>query len=615
MIIRKNKLFYLLRSSTIIEMVILAWNARPLYFLGLIFLQILFGIIPVASAVINKSIFDFLSTSINQSSTDNLFYPMPVLLVGQLGLSLLNQSLGSANNLLSSELIRTLNIKMQLKVFTKINGLTGLATFENPDFYNTIQLGSQGAQIAPSQVLSIVFSFINNFILLINFIGILYFFSPLLLGLVVLAAIPSLTVQLKLGKQRFKLANSLAFLQRKVGYFSFLLSSIQFAKELRTLGVSNYLLGEFEKLTNKVNAAQRKQQFSEARSQIGISTLSTLVSNIVFFVVIWQAVNKSISIGDVTLYLSAVTSIQAAIFGLANNIAQLNENRLFFSKYIDLLHLPQSISITETPREVPPLLTAIELRNVSFRYSDQRPWVLRGVNLRIPSGKSMALVGLNGSGKTTLVKLLTRFYDPTEGQILWNGIDIREFDPVDFRKHISAIFQDFARFDLSANENIGFGDIDNLHDKERIMEAAKSAGIHDILNSLPRGYNSILSRWLNDPGDENEVGFELSGGEWQKIALARLFIRDSDLLLLDEPTSALDVQAESEIYSRFLGLAANRTAIIISHRFSSVKLADNIAVLEYGKITEYGPHIELIRQQGSYEKFFRLQAERYSFSG
>jgi ATP-binding cassette subfamily B protein len=214
------------------------------------------------------------------------------------------------------------------------------------------------------------------------------------------------------------------------------------------------------------------------------------------------------------------------------------------------------------------------LRNVSFRYTEEHPWVLRELNLIIPAGKCLALVGANGAGKTTLVKLLTRLYDPTEGQILWDGIDIREFRPEELRSRIGAIFQDFMQYSLTAQENIGLGDVENIKNLSRIHNAAVKAGVHTAINNLPQGYQTILSRWLGD----DDSGVDLSGGEWQKIAIARMFMRDADLLILDEPTSALDAQAEYETYNRFVNLMAKRTSLLISHRFSTVRMADTIAV-------------------------------------
>ncbi|MCZ7673713.1 MAG: ATP-binding cassette domain-containing protein [Chloroflexi bacterium] len=252
--------------------------------------------------------------------------------------------------------------------------------------------------------------------------------------------------------------------------------------------------------------------------------------------------------------------------------------------------------------------TSIELCNVSFRYSENHPWVLENVNLKIEEGESLALVGLNGAGKTTLIKLLTRLYDPTKGNILWNGVDIRHFEIESLRQRIGVIFQDYMKYDLTIQENIGLGSVERINDLDWIKQVADQAGVHELIDSMPNSYQTSLGFTFTD-----EAGMDLSGGQWQKLALARLFMRgDADFLVLDEPTSALDVQSESETYTRFTELMNGKTTLLISHRFSTVQMADKIAVLENGRITEFGSHKELVTSGGTYSRLFKCQAERYA---
>ncbi|HLJ33085.1 MAG TPA: ABC transporter ATP-binding protein, partial [Ktedonobacteraceae bacterium] len=272
--------------------------------------------------------------------------------------------------------------------------------------------------------------------------------------------------------------------------------------------------------------------------------------------------------------------------------------------------LPQPLLISAAPHLVPSLCIGIEFRDVSFRYSEQHSWTLRHVDLFLPAHQCLALVGLNGAGKTTLVKLLTRLYDPTEGQILWDGTDIREFDPTELRQHLGAIFQDFAHYDLSIHENIGLGNVSQMKNRFRIEEAARKAGIHERIERFPLGYESILSKMLASP-DES---VDFSGGEWQKLALARMFLRDTALLILDEPTASLDAHAEYELYQQFRQLLRGRTCLLITHRFNTTRIADHIAVLEHGQISESGTHAELIECQGTYAKLYAMQAETYTDS-
>lgn len=340
---------------------------------------------------------------------------------------------------------------------------------------------------------------------------------------------------------------------------------------------------------------------------MGLGVTSSAATSLAFIIVVSQAFSGRITIGDVTLYFSALSSVQGAVSSIIFAFASLNESVLFFARYSALMALPPMLKIADSPRPVPPLQSEIEFRNVSFRYTNQHPWVLRRINLTIPKSQCLALVGVNGVGKTTIVKLLTRLYDPNEGQILWDGIDIREFDPTEYRKAIGAIFQDFMRYDLTVKENIGLGDVDRIDDLNRIQQAAQKAGIHRTVEQLAQGYQTVLSRWLVEDGP----GTDLSGGQWQKIAIARLFMRDADLLILDEPTAALDAEAEYEIYSHFAELVSGHTSLLISHRFSTVRIADQIAVLDNGEIVEYGPHEELMTNHQLYARLYSMQAERY----
>jgi ATP-binding cassette subfamily B protein len=576
-------------------------------------LELAQSFIPLGQAWITKLIFDLLAASFREGSATKLPSSLILLLVGQIVLATLSLGVGSVRGYLSSELGRHLNLKIQLSVYSKINNLHGLAPFEDPRVQNTIQLAAQGAQMGPNQALGILTSLLQSSVALVSFLGVLLAFSPLLAGLVALAAFPQLYAQIKLGRQRFGLAYENSPRQRLSGYYSYLLSAVSFAKEIRLFNLGKFFLGAYERLTRELNQTQRAQQLRELCWQSGLSLLSNLVSSGTFVVVILQAFAGKISLGDVTFYTSAVGSVQGALSGIVYAIANINESALFFSRYLDLLALPQPIVIPAEPRPSIPLNTGIELHNISFRYSAEHPWVLRNIDLKFPAGKCLALVGLNGAGKTTLVKLLTRLYDPTEGQILWDGIDIREFDPVELRGRMGAIFQDFVRFDLTAFENIALGDVSQLNNgskpqaEKMAREAARKAGIHETIEKLPQGYDTILSRWLAEDGK----GVDLSGGEWQKIALARMFMRDADLLILDEPTAALDVQAEYDIYSRFVELMRGKTSLLISHRFSTVRMADVIAVLEDGRIIEYGGHKQLLARAGTYAKLYNMQADRY----
>lgn len=592
---------------TSFKMITMAWQAQPICFAGLIVVLFVQGLIPLATAWIMKLLFDLLSQSIIRHATPNLAQNLFILVVAQAGLIIVSQIISPLNRYLNAELGRKLSLKIKTNVYQKINSFVGLSYFEDPNFHNTIQLAASGAQLSALQSLNIVTNLLQGTVTIITFLGVLIAFNPLLAGVVGVAVLPQLYVQLKLSGQHFGVAFNNSPKERRASYYGQVISWATFAKEVRLFNLGDYFLRSFVQTTQEIQQTQQTQQRRELRWQFLLALLASVISTGAFAMVILQAFSGHLSIGDVSLYINAVTNVQSTLLTIVAALSQMNESALFYSQYTNLLTLPQSLSIHDPSQNVPSLMSGITLRNISFRYSDQHPWVLRRVNLFLPAGKCLALVGLNGAGKTTLVKLLTRLYDPTEGQILWDGIDIREFDPRDLRQNISTIFQDFSRYDLTAQHNIGLGNIAQIEDSEVVQQAARKAGIHERIIELPQGYQSFLSRWLA----VNTPGIDLSGGEWQKIALARMFMREANLLILDEPTASLDAQAEYDLYTQFRELMRGRTSILITHRFSTVRMADTIAVIENGQITANGTHDELIACNETYAHLYIMQAQHY----
>jgi ATP-binding cassette subfamily B protein len=592
--------------SIIFKMSKQAWQAQPICSLGMIALELLRGLVPLANAWLMKILFDLLAKSIH-GSINNLPQKLLLLLAAQIGISVVNQTLTPCIQYLNTELGRELTLKMQVNIYEKVSSFSGLAYFEDPHFHDTILLTTQRAQHSPIQALSAFTILMQSVVTLLGFIVVLITFNPLLAGVISITVLPQFYAQIKLGRQRFSLAFGNSPKERKASYYGQVLASIPFAKEVRLFTLAGFFLNAFKRITHEIQQSQRHQQIEEIRWQIALASLSSTVASGAFIFVVLQAFASRFSLGDVTLYISAVSSVQSTLAGIVIALSQLNENVLFFKEYITLLALPQPLPLLDHPRFIPSLQSGIIFRNVSFRYSEQHPWVLRHIDLCIPASRCLALVGLNGAGKTTLVKLLARLYDPTEGQILWDGIDIREFDPTALRRRMGAILQDFMRYDLTVRENIGLGNIAQMGDSHAIQQAAVKVGADEFIENLPQGYETTLSRWLVG----KDTGVDLSGGEWQKIALARMFMRDVDLLVLDEPTAALDAQSEYALYNHFVELMAGRTSLLITHRFSTVCMADAVAVLENGQITEYGSHNELLALKGTYARLYNMQAERY----
>lgn len=554
-----------------------------------------------------KTLFDLLSQSIFRRTIPVPAQWLVFLLVAQAALLVTSSLLSPLNQYFNAELGRRISLQLSTRIYQKFSSFVGLSYFEDPQFQNNIRMASIGAQMSPLQSLAALTSLIQGAITVIAFLGVLIAFNPLLAIAVVGAALPHAYAQLRFGRQRFGVAFRNSPKERQADYYGQVLSVVTYAKEVRLFNLGEYFLKGFVQVTRAIHSTQRAQQRRELRWQFPLALLASAIASGVFVVVILQAFAGHLSTGDVVLYTSAVTSTQGSFMGLAMAASQMNQSAMFYREYMTLLALPEALALSTSPRPILPLVTGITVTNVSFRYSEKHPWVLRHLNLFLPVGKCLALVGLNGAGKTTLVKLLTRFYDPTEGQILWDGIDVREFDPQELRLRIGAILQDFARYELTAQQNIGLGNVRQIEQLPMVVQAARKAGIHDRLTTFPQGYQSFLGRSLATEG----IGIDLSGGEWQKIALSRMFMREADLLILDEPTASLDAQAEYELYDHFGTLMRGRTCLLITHRFSTVRMADSIVVIENGEVTEAGTHSELIAHNGTYSTLYTMQAEHY----
>lgn len=586
------------------------WSAHPASFIGIILMTVVQALIPIALAWITKLEFDLLAQTIKDQESIP-WNQISILLLLQAIITVGQQVAILANRYLSAEFIRKLTIKIKTSVYCKVNGFKGLAYFEKPEFYDKIQLAEQGVHHAASQSLGNILAFVQNSILLISFGSVLLIFEPLLAGLLLISSLPNLLVQIKMGRLRYSVAAEINPQRRYMSFYGTMLTNRFAAKEVRLFKLGDYFLKKLLNATHNVHDAERRQQKKEMNWQTGLSGFSSLVSSLAFVWVIIMAFSGRLSLGSITLYMGAVGSVQSGLMNLLLTIAQMNESILFYTHFNELNSMPPALSTNDSVSEVSMLKSGIEFMNVSFRYNEQQPWILRNVNLFIPKGQCLALVGLNGAGKTTLVKLLTRLYDPTEGVILWDGVDIRQFEIDELRQRIGVIFQDFVAYDLTAQENVGLGDVTHVDDLLLVQQAAKQVGIHEMIKGMPNGYKTPLGFMFTGQGE----GTDLSGGQWQKIATARLFMRrEADLLILDEPTAALDAAAEYESYRHFSELINDRTSILISHRFSTVRMADIIAVLENGYISECGSHDELLSQEGTYAKLYRLQAERYQAS-
>jgi ATP-binding cassette, subfamily B, bacterial len=442
-------------------------------------------------------------------------------------------------------------------------------------------------------------------ITMISFAALFFRFSPWLVPILLATSIPAFIAETRFSEQGFRLLTRRAPETRQINYLGRLLTEDSAAKEIKLFNLGDTLLKRYMTLFEKFFREDKSLAVRRAAVGFSLGLVATAGFYGAYAWIVWHTVQGNISLGDMTLYLSIFRQGQSTFQSILAAVGSIYENNLFMANYFDFLELKPQMRIGAQKQKLSvPLRHGIEFRGVGFRYPENDDWALRGIDLSIRPGEKIALVGHNGAGKTTVIKLLSRLYDPTEGDIFIDGVDIRELDPIDLRQKIGVIFQDFVRYHLPVSENIGFGQIEAVDRMDRIVESARKSGAHAIIESLPEGYATMLGRWFHG-------GHELSMGQWQRIALARAFMRDAEILVLDEPTASLDAQTEYEIFRHFQELTEGKMAILISHRFSTVRMADRIVVIQGGRIAEIGGHQELLRQEGIYARLFSMQAEGY----
>lgn len=508
-----------------------------------------------------------------------------------------------------------LGLDVNVKILEKATRLE-LTQFEDAEFYDRLTRARREASARPLSVVTRAFQVVQHAVSVLGYAALLFQFSGWVVGALLVAAIPATVSEVRFSNQAFRLRNWRSAETRKLLYLEHVLANDEYAKEVQLFGLGKPLLERYESLGEQFFREDRALALRRARWAYVLSLLATGTFYACYAVMGFAAAQGRLTLGELTLDMVAFRQGQQAFQGLLGALTGMYEDNLYMSNLFAYLDAEERVTAAprEPPRQstdvsVPTAPSALEhgirFEDVGFRYPGKSEFALRHLDLFIPAGQSLALVGQNGAGKTTFIKLLTRLYEPTEGRILLDGVELGRWDVVDLRKRMSVVFQDFAEYQFTARENIGFGDVEGLSDAERIEFAVKRGGAEQVVQSLEQGLDTQLGRWFKQ-------GVELSGGQWQKIALARAFMRShADILILDEPTAALDAEAEQLVFDRFRELTKGKTSVLISHRFPTVRMADRILVVERGTVVEDGTHDELVRANGRYAHWFALQAKGY----
>ena len=580
------------------------WRTNRWATVGLGLLTLGGALLPASQAWVGKLIVDGVVASIQTGQDAEQVRKVFIYLLLELGLFLLSAAFNHGRRLIQQLIQLQLANRIRAEIIGKALTLD-LAYFEDSDFYDRLQNARREGGYKPVELINDTFLIVQNSITLISFALLMLRFSPWLVVVLLATSIPSFIAETRYSERGFRLLTRRAPETRQVNYLSRLLTEDTAAKEIKLFNLGGTLLDRYTTLFDKFFEEDKSLALRRATAGFGLGLIATLGFYGSYAWIVWYTVQGKISLGDMTLYLTIFRQGQSTFQSILAAVGNIYENNLFMANFFEFLCLEPLMKITGQKRKLSlPLRGGIEFRDVGFRYPDSGEWALRGVNLSIRPGEKVALVGHNGAGKTTLIKLLSRLYDPTEGSILIDDIDIRDLDPLELQQRIGVIFQDFVRYHLPVRENIGFGQIDAMDDIERIAAAARKSGAQAVVEELPEGYETMLGRWFHD-------GHELSLGQWQKVALSRAFMRDAEILVLDEPTASVDARAEYEIFQNFKALTEGKMAILISHRFSTVRMADRIAVIQEGRIAELGTHDELLSRAGTYAELFSMQAEGY----
>jgi len=584
----------------------LIWLTSPGLTQGNIALRLLRAALPLAMLYIGRLILDDIVQLSRLPAASRAVSPVFGLVALEFGLVLLTDALGRAVALLDSLLGDLFTNSSSVRLMRHAAELD-LDQFEDSAFYDKLERARRQT-LSRSVLMSQVLAQGQDTVTLVLLAGGLVAFQPWLLGLLLLAVVPAFLGESHFNERSYSLSHSWTPERRELDYLRQTGASDETAKEVKIFGLSDFLINRFSTLSDQFYAQNKVLALRRAGWGTVFAAIGAAGYYGAYLYIIKQAVGGTISIGQLTFLAGSFARLRALLEGILSRFSQVADGALYLQDFFDFFQItPRIVRPTagQAARPFPqPIRQGFTFEDVGFRYKNAEKWALRHLSFELRAGEKLALVGENGAGKTTLVKLLARLYDPSEGRILLDGHDLREYDPAELRQEIGVIFQDFVRFQLPAGQNLAVGRIEERQNQPRIEQAAHQSLADSVIAKLPLGYDQMIGRRFNG-------GVDLSGGEWQKIALGRAYMREAQLLILDEPTAALDARAEYEVFERFKELTQGKTAVLISHRFSTVRMADRILVVEHGRVQEIGSHEELLTRGGRYAELFQLQAAGY----
>ena len=588
--------------STTPKLLRLVWQAAPQWLLVSVSATVVAALLPVAWLYINKLIIDALATSLSSQSI--AWQSLALLVSLRFALAIFKAGLENLRPYIALVISDRFALYANQQLLRQAIRLD-LEHYESSQFHESLSRAMQSGSSYPVRAFNNFTMILGQLINLLGVLGLLLQFNPVMVGLLFLTSLPPLKIGVAYSNKGFSLMRKQTLNNRVASYFQGLLTQQQMAKEVRLYGLGDYLMEQWYRISREHHRKMSRLMLQRTSARFAVGLVPSLGFYGAYIWVIIQTVRSQITLGDFTMYAGAFSQSQSLLANLVENVSTAYEANLYVTQYLDFLELKPTITSPIQAVPFPPVLkTGICFQQVSFTYPQAERPTLRDINLTLYPGESVALVGVNGVGKTTLVKLLTRLYGPSTGRITIDGYALETFDLDELRQQIAVLFQDFAHYKLSVAENIGLGDVAAMADRERIIQAARAAGADDWIQTLPNGYDTKL-------GNLFPKGQQLSGGQWQKLGLARAFMSRAPILILDEPTAAMDAIAEMELFERFKNLTQGRTTLFTSHRFSSVRLADRVIVLDQGRVLELGNHDELMQQDGLYAHMFRLQAEGY----